>query len=127
MMKPEVEQAVAELRSAFGGSAVAVCPKEDGGASVTIDPVDLGPGYVPRQTWLKFLIGFQYPYADIYPLFVLPDLVRADGKPHGEGITVTEFEGERALQLSRRSNHLNADIDTAALKVTKVIQWLKDK
>ena len=76
---------------------------------------------------MKFAIGFQYPYADIYPLFVRPDLVRTDDQPHGEGISLTSFEGEPALQLSRRSNHLNPEIDTAALKVTKVIEWLRTR
>ncbi len=102
-------------------------PRDDGGAVVTIDSVDVGPGYVPQHTWIKFLIGFQYPQADIYPLFVHPELVRADGQPHGKGITLAEFGGEPALQLSRRSNHLDVDIDTAVLKVTKVIQWLRER
>ena len=124
-MKQEVRQAVAELQRCFGEESVVVRGSDDGGAVVTIDQVELGPGYVPRQTWIKFLIGFQYPQADIYPLFVHPDLVRADGGPHGEAITAAKFEGEPALQLSRRSNHMDADIDTAVLKVTKVIQWLR--
>ena len=126
-MKPEVMQAVEELRRCFGDAEVVAHAKEDGGAVVTVSPIDLGPGYTPRLTWIKFAISFQYPYADIYPLFVRPDLARADGHPHGEGITAAPFEGEPALQLSRRSNHWDASIDTAALKVTKVIQWLKDQ
>ncbi len=124
-MKSEVEQAVAELRRCFGDAAVAAQAKDDGGAAVTIDPIDVGPVYVPQQTWLKFLVGFQYPYADIYPLFVHPELARADGHPHGEGFALAEFEGEPALQLSRRSNHMDVEIDTAVLKVAKVIQWLR--
>ena len=126
-MKPEVEQAVAELRRCFGDAAVVAQSKDDGGAAVTINPIDVGPLYVPQRTWLKFLIGFQYPYSDIYPLFVHPELVRADGRPHGEGFALAEFEGEPALQLSRRSNHLDAEIDTAVLKVAKVIQWLRER
>ena len=126
-MKAEVEQAVKELRRCFSNAEVLVDAKPDGGAVVTIDPVDLGPGYIPRQTWIRFAISYQYPYADIYPLFVCPDLARVVGKPHGEGITLGSFEGEPAMQLSRRSNHLDTSSDTATLKVTKVIQWLKDQ
>ena len=126
-MKPEVEQAVAELRRCFGDAAVVARPKDDGGAVVTIDPIDLGPGYVPQQTWIKFQISFQYPLADVYPLFVRPDLARADGQPHGEAIAQAKFEGEPALQLSRRSSHLDVEVDTAVLKVTKVIQWLRER
>lgn len=126
-MKQEVQEAVAELRRSFGEATVVALPRGDGGAVVTIDSVDVGPGYVPQHTWVKFLIGFQYPQADIYPLFVHPELARADGLVHGKGITLAEFEGEPALQLSRRSNHLDVDIDTAVLKVAKVIQWLRER
>ena len=124
-MKPEVEQAVEELRCCFSDAEVMARATGDGGTVVTIDPIGLGPLYIPQQTWIKFAISFQYPYADVYPLFVRPDLARADGQPHGKGITHASFEGESALQLSRRSNRLNPAIDTAALKVTKVIQWLQ--
>ena len=126
-MKPEVEQAVEELRCAFSDAEVEALATDEGGAIVTINPIDLGPGYVPQQTWVRFAISFQYPYADIYPLFVRPDLVRADGQSHGEGITKAPFEGKSALQLSRSSNRLNSEIDTAVLKVTKVIRWLQDQ
>ena len=124
-MKPEVKQAVEQLRRCFGVAEVVANPEDDGGAVVTIDPIDLGPRYNPQRTWIKFAISFQYPFADIYPLFVRPDLARAHGQPHGQGITRTSFQGEPALQLSRRSNRLDPSIDTAALKVTKVIQWLQ--
>ena len=126
-MKPEVEQAVDELRTVYGDEEVAVVPRDDGGAIVTIASIDVGTTYSPRWTWLKFAISFQYPYADIYPLFVGPDLVRTDGHPHGQGITSSSFEGESALQLSRRNNHLNPEIDTAARKAIKVIEWLRQQ
>ncbi len=124
-MKSEVGQAVEELRRCFGDAEIVAHAKDDGGAVVSINLIDLGPGYSPQRTWVKFAISFQYPYADIYPLFVRPDLVRADGQPHGEGIAAASFEGEPALRLSRRNNHLNPEVDTAALKVTKVIEWLR--
>ena len=126
-MKPEVVKAVEELTVGFADAEVVACGAGDGGAIVTIDPVDPGPAYVPRETWLKFLIAYQYPYADVYPLFVRPDLARIDGQSHGEGITLTSFHGEPALQLSRRSNRLDPAIDTAALKVAKVVQWLHEQ
>ena len=126
-MNSEVEQAVQELSLRFGDAEVEVRPTGDGGAIVTINPVDVGPGYSPQKTWMKFAISFQYPYADIYPHFVRPNLVRTDGQPHGNGISLTSFQGKPALQLSRRSNHLNPEIDTAALKAIKVIEWLRTR
>lgn len=124
-MTPEVEQAVEELRALFADTEVDAVDTGDGGAIVTVSRVDPGPVFTQRETWLRFAIGFQYPYADIYPLFVRADLTRADGQPHGEGIGLAEFDGENALQLSRRSSRLNPTIDTAALKVTKVLEWLR--
>ena len=124
-MTPEVEQAVEELRACFPDTEVDVSGTGDGGAIVTIVRVDPGPQYVQGETWLRFAISYQYPNADIYPLFVRPDLARADGQPHGKGISVQSFCGSPALQLSRRSKHLNPATDTAALKVTKVLEWLR--
>lgn len=126
-MTPEVEAAVAELVSAFPKATVTATSTGDGGADVTIDPVDPGPAYNERETWVRFNIGFQYPHADVYPIFVRPDLVRADGADHPEGIALGSVGDTRALQLSRRSNRLNPASDTAALKVTKVLHWLETR
>jgi len=126
-MTPQVRQAIEELRACFPDAEVIVSATGEGGAMVTIDPVNLGPRYVPHETWIGFAISFQYPHADIYPLFIRPDVTRADGRSHGQGIARAEFRGAPALQLSRRSNGRNPDVDTAALKVTKVVQWLRDQ
>ena len=124
-MTPEVEQAVEELRACFPDTEVDASDTGDGGTIVTVARVDPGTPYVQGETWLRFAISYQYPNADIYPLFVRPDLTRADGQPHGEAISVGSFHGSPALQLSRRSKHLNPATDTAALKVTKVLEWLR--
>ena len=124
-MNPEVERAVAELRASFPAAAVVAEDDGSGGAVVELNPIDPGSVYAQRETWLRFLIGHQYPYADVYPLFVRPDLARVDGNAHGEGLAFAEFRGERALQLSRRSNHRNAEFDTATRKVHKVLEWLR--
>lgn len=125
-MTPEVTQAVEELKGAFPSSAVIATETGDGGAHVIIDPVDLGDAFDQCKTWIGFTIGFQYPHADVYPLFVRSDLTRADGAAHGQGISAGQsFQDRPALLLSRRSNNLNPSIDTAALKVTKVLAWLR--
>jgi len=124
---PEVSQAIDELKSAFPTATVVAREVGDGGAHVTIDSVDPGAQYVQRETWVSFTIGFQYPYADVYPLFVRPDLSRVDGAALGEGIGAATFDGQPATQLSRRSNKLNPSVDTAALKVTKVLTWLRSR
>jgi hypothetical protein len=123
-MTPAVTEAVEELKKTYGGSTVTVNDDSSGGAFIVIEPVDPGAPYVQRATWLGFQITFQYPYSDVYPLFVREDLARTDGAALGEGFGVASFCGRPATQLSRRSNRLNPAIDTAALKVAKVLEWL---
>ena len=124
-MNPDVAQAAEELKARFPDTEVVASDTGDGGAIVTIIPIDPGPVYVQRETWLKFAISFQYPHADVYPLFVRPDLIRVDGNGHGKGFSAASFHGEPALQLSRVSKRLNPATDTAALKVMKVLEWLR--
>jgi hypothetical protein len=122
-MTPEVAGAIDEIRAAFPDATVGA--REDGdGVIVIVDPVDPGPPYVQRATWIGFRITFQYPYADVYPHFLRGDLARVDGAALGEGITATRFEDQSAVQVSRRSNRLNPATDTAVLKLIKVLHWL---
>lgn len=125
---PAVAEAVEEIRATFDGAAVTVRPDGEGGTYVRIDPVDPGPPYAQRETWIGFRITAQYPYSDVYPLFVRHDLRRADSQALGEGITANQtFDGQPAVQVSRRSNHLNPATDTAAIKVLKVLSWMASR
>ena len=54
--------------------------------------------------------------ADIYPVFLDPNLVRVDGKPHTPPITPAKWRGQDALQYSSRSAQRDPEIDTAAIK-----------
>lgn len=52
----------------------------------------------------------------------------SDGRAlEGQGISVATWEGAPAIQLSRRSNKWRQGEDTAAIKVAKVIQWLRTR
>jgi hypothetical protein len=125
-LTPEVATAIEDIRAAFPDAVAQV--REDGdGVVVVLDPVDPGPAYVQRTTWIGFRITYQYPYSDVYPHFVRGDLARADGAPLGEGLTVTRFENRAAVQISRRSNRLDPATDTAVLKLTKVLHWLASR
>jgi len=122
---PPVEKAIAELRACFCESGVDAEADGSGGAYVTVGGVQLGPPYAQPESWIGFQITFQYPYADVYPHFARPDLTRADGRPLGDGLGMARFRNQPALQISRRSNKLNPAIDTATLKLLKVLKWLR--
>ena len=123
-LNAEVAEAIDEIRSSFPAATVDVREDGEGGAIVVVDPVDPGHPYEQRATWVGFRITFQYPYADVYPHFVRGDLTRTDGAPLGEATSPCTFEGQPAVQLSRRSNGLNPETDTAAIKLHKVLVWL---
>lgn len=119
-----VAKAIDELRSTFPDCTVETEPDGSGGAFVRVRHIPLGLPYRQSTVWIGFQITFQYPYADIYPHFTDPDLVRADGADLGSGFGSAQFRNEPAIHISRRSNGLNPATDTAALKLQKVIRWL---
>ena len=85
----------------------------------------MGRPYIQAEVWIGFQITFQYPYADVYPHFTNTDLARSDIGGLGGGFGTATFRGQPAIQISRRSNRLNPETDTAALKLLKVIHWMK--
>lgn len=128
-MTEDVEAAIEEIQEAFPDATVTAVADPQGGAHVTVDPVDPGVRYTQRETWIKFHITFQYPYSDVYPHFVRPDLSRTDGAALGEGMSPGQFGDDvgQAIQISRRSNKLNPSVDTAVLKLVKVLEWLRSR
>jgi len=122
----DVATAVDEVVAAFPPSTVTCHPDGQGGAHVIVDAVGYGAQYSPATGWIGFHITFQYPLSDCYPHFVTPDLHRADGRPLGEAMSLGTFgfDGRQAIQISRRSNHLDPAHDTALTKLLKVLDWL---
>lgn len=126
-MNANVEQAVRSLREAFPHAALAVEEDGAGGAYVRIEPVELGPRFVPRETWVGAHLPPQLPYADVYPIFIGSDVARADGVAFSAPITAGHsFRGAQALQISRRTNRLDPALQTPALKFQKVLHWLRN-
>jgi hypothetical protein len=124
-VKPEVERAIAEIQKAYSETTVTVREDDEGGAYVILEEVAPGPAYREAVTWIGFRVTFQYPYSDVYPHYVRGDLSRADGRGLGDGMSQNQnFEGRPAVQISRRSNHLDPRTQTALIKLQKVLLWL---
>lgn len=125
-MLPEVEEAVAEIRAAFPGNEVRATPSADGGAEVTVEAVDLGERYKPRTSFVGFRVHGSYPFSQIYPHFLRPDLRKADGTPlPNPGMTPNQWLGQAATMVSRSSNGWNPNADTAVGKLHKVLDWVR--
>ena len=124
---PAVAKAIEEVRCTFEGCDVEAEADGSGGAVVVVRGVPMGCPYVKTEVWFGFLITYQYPYADVYPHFTNADLARSDGGGLGGGFGTASFQGLPAIQVSRRSNRLNPETDTAALKLLKVVTWMKNQ
>lgn len=127
-MNAQVQKALDEIRSRFSPEEWLVEPDEQGGARVRFGPVALTETYAQADTWLAGHLPAQIPYADVYPVFVRGDLSRKDGKALVAPITPNRtFMGQPAVQVSRRSNGRDPEVETPALKFAKVIDWLNSQ
>lgn len=126
-MKPSVEAAIEELKRQFDGHDVSAEPDGEGGVYVVVEDVESGDQYIPTLTWIGFHLSYLYPETDVYPLYVGGDLHRTDGVALGEGMSPTTWQGRTAIQISRRSNRRDPRVDTAAVKVVKVLEWLRTR
>jgi len=125
-MKIEVSTAIEELKRQFAQASFTVREDGQGGAYVTMDSVELGPTFRPELTWVGFQIPAQYPYADIYPIFIGAEVARTNGVAFAAPITPGHhFEGRAAIQISRRNGAAQGGLQKATSKVLKVLNYLE--
>jgi hypothetical protein len=125
-MKVEVAAGIEELRRQFATASIIVREDGQGGAFVVMEPMELGSKYRPTTTWLGFHIPAQYPYADIYPVFIGAEVARADGAPFVAPITPGHhFEGKAAIQVSRRNSAATNGAQRAPVRILKILDYLE--
>lgn len=127
MYTPAVAEQIAELRTQFADKTVTAESDGAGGAFVVINPIDPGPAYRQCESWLGFQITHMCPDAAIYPVYLSPDLERADGEAHKPPITVGSWRGRPALQYSLKDVQHHPESDTAAIKAAGVIACLAER
>jgi hypothetical protein len=125
-MKVEVATAIEELKRQFATSSFTVREDGQGGAYVIMESVEIGSKFVPTATWIGFHITAQYPYADIYPVFIGVEVKRVDGVAFQAPVTPGHnFEGRGAIQISRRSAAAQSGSQKAVAKILKVLDFLE--
>lgn len=125
-MNIEVSTAIDELQRQFSSSMVKASEDGQGGAYVFVEPVSLGPRFKPDSTWIGFQIPAQYPYADIYPVFIGSDVTRVDGTGFVAPVTAGHnFQSRPAIQVSRRNGAAQSGLQKATTKVLKVLDFLE--
>ena len=121
-----VQAAIGEIEGTFAPSPVVVEPDGQGGARVIVEQAPLGLPYVQSVTWLGAHLPAQLPYSDVYPVFVAAELSRCDGTPLVAPITPGHsFMNRSAVQVSRRSNRVDLNTQSAAMKLQKVLHWMR--
>lgn len=130
-INPEVDEAIEELKASFTGHTVEAVADGEGGAFIRLHELLFGDQYEPSSGWVVFHILHAYPHAAIYPHYLPPGVKRRDGKPLGEAIHQKDmdlgpFKGGSTM-VSRKSNQWNPAADTAAIKLSKVLDWLRER
>jgi hypothetical protein len=125
MTNQPVQEVVEHLRQEFPDSTVTFTPDGGGGGAVVVEPVHI-PNCSPSFTWIGANLSPLVPFADIYPLFIGPDVKRLNGTPLPTPVSVSQFAGHPALQVSRATRTLVATPHAAALKFRKVLDFVKE-
>jgi hypothetical protein len=125
-MTPSVIAAVDGLKKAFPRATVTVLAEDgNGGAFVVVDGVELGPKFSPATTWFGAQLPASLPYADIYPLFMAPDVTRADGGSLSNGaLQSVTWQNRAAIQVSRANRRMTG-AQSAVSKFVKVIEFVR--
>lgn len=125
-MTPSVAAAVEDLRKVFPKTDITVLQEDgQGGVFIRLEEVDLGPAFAPSKTWVAAHLPSNLPYADVYPVFMAPGLVRTDGQPLSGPFAQVEWQNHSATQVSRRSNRMGGGSQAASVKLFKVIEFVK--
>lgn len=125
-MKVEVATGIEELKRQFSSSAFNVRDDGNGGAYVIMESISLGQRYRPENTWMGFHIPAQYPYSDIYPVFIGANTTRMDGRAFNAPVTPGHsFEGRPAIQVSRRSGAAQNGLQKVTAKILKILDFLE--
>ena len=125
-----VAEALREICATFHAHRVDHEPDGQGGVFVRVHDIAAGKTFTPATTWVGFQITFQYPFADIYPHYLCPDFRRVDGAAltpplHLNHSFSLPSGAMPAVMLSRRSNHRDPATDSAAVKLAKIVDWLR--
>lgn len=125
MVSDAQKQALAELEASFRSHAVTHVAEDNGNVIVWVADLDIGAQYKPAVSTIAFVLSVHYPAADVYPHYLVGNPVRVSGAELGAGMTRPRWRDAEVVQVSRKSNRWNPAVDTAAIKLAKVLEWVR--
>jgi hypothetical protein len=125
---PAVATAIDGVRRAFADVLVHAWTSGQGGASVVIDDLELGPVWTPARSWLGFMVSYLHLETDCYPHYISQEVRRIDGEPLKAPFHAGQtFDGSPAIMVSRRSPGRDPLLDTPARKTQSVLQFIRSQ
>lgn len=129
-VKAAVAQAFESITKAFPDAGITSHPDGQGGLWVEVTGVPLEGSYTQTDTFVIFLLPFTLPDADVYPMFLRPDLSRRDGRPLSPGLSAGQqlswpgVETPRPVVMVSRRTTGAFIAQSAAQKLSKVLHWV---
>ncbi|KAA9105520.1 hypothetical protein [Microbacterium rhizomatis] len=127
----DVAEALEQLVASFPDAVVTHREDGVGGTFVKVEPLALGDRFNLRSSWIGFHLVYSYPEAQVYPHVCAPGLTLRDGTAlqSGDGFQQVAWgpdgDTEPVTQLSRSSRNWDPDLDTAASKLHRILEWLR--
>lgn len=128
-MSPELSVAVDEVRATFPELSVDTKLNDDGSVWVVVKDVYLGDQWSPDHSSVSFTISTQYPYAECYPHYLEASVKKTDGSPLGDAVHASQRtpQGDEAVMVSQVNRQFSNIPDTAAVKLVKVVDWIRSR
>ena len=120
----EVINAIKDLEAVLPGR-VRSEPDGFGGAYVTVEDIELGPGWSRPSAPLTFHVPYNYPAAAIYPYYLPPDARPLNSSP--PALQQVVWRGNPATQVSLRHTRWDPVRDNALGCVFQVRSWLRSQ
>jgi hypothetical protein len=127
MTSSHFRAALAELEESFAGHTIESTSDDNDGLIVRVHALAIGDQHAPEVSAVAFVLAHAYPATDVYPHFLLANPKRRDGAALPAGMASRRWRDIDVVQVSRRSNHWKPGIDTAAIKLSKVLQWIRTR
>jgi hypothetical protein len=114
-----------QLEEVFSGR-VRHEPDGEGGAFVVVDGIELGERWSATVAALAFHLAYNYPASSIYPYYLQPDIVPADGG-FPQALQRVDWRGSPMVQVSLRQENWDPRRDNAVGAVMQTQDWLRSR
>lgn len=122
VLADQVEAAILELETEH--ASVEWEHDGEGGAFVTVGPIEFGSRWTPDTAPVSCQIAFNYPDAAIYPFYTTSELQSTVGL-WPAALQRVSWRGTDVVQISLRIRGWRPEHDTASTAIAMVQHWFR--